>query len=1010
MGENKQAARKNYLVYTAIFIVLTICLYGIFILTGKSFIWQGDGLAQHFPVLEKFYTWLHQRSLTGWSWDLGRGADKLTTFSYYVLGDPFSYLIALCPKGHLEMGYNLLILLRLYVSGLAFMLFAQHRSFKPGSQLLGTLAYTFTGYSLYVSIRHPFFLLPMILFPLLAYGIDRIYREKSWVPLAVFTGLALISNFYFAYILAIGSLAYAILRYLSVRNDRQLNGWRTLGKLVGAGIVGFLLAGVLLVPSLIGVLNSTRATAQFANGYFVYPFSYYLKLPNAILTTGNPMAFWVNVGMAGLTFLGLIYVLHHFRRYLWLNIGILLLAVGSLLPEISGVMNGLTTPSERWLLLGCLVFSLALMNFTDRLGELTQGDLTTLMVGAVGWLVVIWAANGFIFSNSRHDFVTYGWLLVTLGALLVGHFYQWSTRRQLTVLLGILSLNIINNGYGYFSPNSGGASAGLTPRGVATKYQKNFYDGAESYVKARPGFGRTATSNFYYFSNEAQTNLGMNLGTHDIMSYFSIQNKAVGDFSQELSNTQFKMNKPINQADSRTTMNNLLGVRYIFARSNQRGQQAFPYHYQTIETAAGKSLKFKDKPVHHFGNNYDTILLKSKNALPLAYLQTQQLSAKQFKHLDGSNREQALTYGTLVNGSTVTGVPTTTYRSNQRTLSYQTVPDTTNALDSLAKVASFRQAGNQTDPAAIAAMQETLNQGNLDRSVSITTDKKRLTTLTKQNHATIQRNAQKNRHQLTKMVSDNQGNPVSYDLKFDHPEQTRGTELYLELDGLQAQRFTVKDKYQNARNDNIYKNQMFTGIQRLNNLRQSLWNMSDGAYVVTANTFRNMNSFSQFGQSNLSNYQKKDHVLLNLGYSATKRQHVLLTFSGVKSLSFKSAKVVAVPFGKSYDQRMHRLQQQGLQGLKVADNRVTGTTRATTASVLTTSIPYTKGWHLTVDGKTQPTTRVNVGFVGAKLLAGQHRVTLTYQTPGVKVGLLTTLVGLLVLLVTGVYRLWRWRH
>lgn len=249
-----------------------------------------------------------------------------------------------------------------------------------------------------------------------------------------------------------------------------------------------------------------------------------------------------------------------------------------------------------------------------------------------------------------------------------------------------------------------------------------------------------------------------------------------------------------------------------------------------------------------------------------------------------------------------------------------------------------------------------------------------------------------------------------YDLKFDHPEQTRGTELYLELDGLQAQRFTVKDKYQNARNDNIYKNQMFTGIQRLNNLRQSLWNMSDGAYVVTANTFRNMNSFSQFGQSNLSNYQKKDHVLLNLGYSATKRQHVLLTFSGVKSLSFKSAKVVAVPFGKSYDQRMHRLQQQGLQGLKVADNRVTGTTRATTASVLTTSIPYTKGWHLTVDGKTQPTTRVNVGFVGAKLLAGQHRVTLTYQTPGVKVGLLTTLVGLLVLLVTGVYRLWRWRH
>jgi len=49
-------SRENYLYYTGIFIVLACLLYGIFILTGKSFIWEGDGLAQHYPVLEKFYT------------------------------------------------------------------------------------------------------------------------------------------------------------------------------------------------------------------------------------------------------------------------------------------------------------------------------------------------------------------------------------------------------------------------------------------------------------------------------------------------------------------------------------------------------------------------------------------------------------------------------------------------------------------------------------------------------------------------------------------------------------------------------------------------------------------------------------------------------------------------------------------------------------------------------------------------------------------------------------------
>lgn len=108
-----KATKRQYAYYTGMFMILVVALYGIFLLTGKSFIWEGDGLAQHYPILEKFYTWLHQGSLTGWSWDLGLGADKLTTFSYYVLGDPFSYLIAFFPKGRLELGYNLLILLRL---------------------------------------------------------------------------------------------------------------------------------------------------------------------------------------------------------------------------------------------------------------------------------------------------------------------------------------------------------------------------------------------------------------------------------------------------------------------------------------------------------------------------------------------------------------------------------------------------------------------------------------------------------------------------------------------------------------------------------------------------------------------------------------------------------------------------------------------------------------------------------------------------------------------------------
>ena len=135
---------------------------------------------------------------------------------------------------------------------------------------------------------------------------------------------------------------------------------------MGAGVSGFLLAGSLFIPSVLGALGSTRAGGQFANGYKLFPFDYYLRLPNALVTTGNPMRFWVNLGVSGLVFLGLVYVLRHFRQYLWLNVGLLLLAAGLLIPAVPALMNGGATPSQRWLLLGNLAFGLATMHLLDH--------------------------------------------------------------------------------------------------------------------------------------------------------------------------------------------------------------------------------------------------------------------------------------------------------------------------------------------------------------------------------------------------------------------------------------------------------------------------------------------------------------------------------------------------------------------------------------------------------------------------------------------------------------------
>ncbi|MCF7522784.1 YfhO family protein [Levilactobacillus brevis] len=64
-------------------------------------------------------------------------------------------------------------------------------------------------------------------------------------------------------------------------------------------------------------------------------------------------------------------------------------------------------------------------------------------------------------------------------------------------------------------------------------------------------------------------NMTMSHGLHGIMSYFSVQNGYVGQFSRDLGNAEYAMNAPMGQADGRTTLTQLLGVKYLFARTDQ---------------------------------------------------------------------------------------------------------------------------------------------------------------------------------------------------------------------------------------------------------------------------------------------------------------------------------------------------------------------------------------------------------------------------------------------------------
>ncbi len=94
------------------------------------------------------------------------------------------------------------------------------------------------------------------------------------------------------------------------------------------------------------------------------------------------------------------------------------------------------------------------------------------------------------------------------------------------------------------------------------------------------------------------------------------------------------------------------------------------------------------------------------------------------------------------------------------------------------------------------------------------------------------------------------------------------------------------------------------------------------------------------------------------------------------------------------------LEPGGLKIISMRDDRIKGIIKADgDKSVLFTSIPYEKGWHIKIDGKKIKTFSVVEGaFLAGKVDKGEHEVEIYYENAYIKAGLVISFFGMLILL------------
>ena len=638
-----------YIVYTAIFLVMIALVYSQFYKSGKSFIYNGDGLAQHFPVLTYFAKILRQ-SIAGmfsgnglqlplWDAAIGPGADIITTLNYYGIGDPLCLLTVFFPLTKMEWGYAFLVLLRIYLAGVTFSAYCKEMEKGRWSTLCGALAYIFCGYAIYAGVRHPFFLNPMIILPLLLLGIERILKSRKPYVFILAVFYAAITGVYFFYMLGIMAGIYVLVRCCSFCEENKIKGFlKLIGRLIWYATIGILLSGVVFIPNIIALLGSTRMQADITIDAFFAP-EYYLYAPMKFLS-GTQVGDWTFLGYVALVLISIFMMFSYRRKYTQLKVGFVILTLMLCLPYAGHMMNGFSYVSNRWIWGYSFLLAFIMVTMLPKIIDIGVGRFIALLLVSVAYLSYIGlilldeqTSNG-IRKASQLAMVQY---CIVIGVLVLVFAWLRFVKRKETkilakghivavkvVLLATVVICTCLRANWFFSLQGGNYISIFGSMNTAYQRQTEVAD-VVNLINDTGAFYRYG-ENVY---NKGQLiNSALISQVHGHSLYYSIVDENYLEYLTEVACNDVVDTRKIEGLDSRTGLHALGSTKYYVTEVDK--ESYVPYGYEK---------QFENGRFSIYKNEY---------YLPVGYTYNRYISRAKYETLNAIQREQAMLQGVVL--------------------------------------------------------------------------------------------------------------------------------------------------------------------------------------------------------------------------------------------------------------------------------------------------------------------------------------------------------------------------
>lgn len=403
----KRRTIDPYLIRTAVLALIAAGItFGFFIFQGGGFFTVVDDFNdQQLTFATAVWNMLHSGDPGQWSWNVDLGASFVNAFAFYNLGSPFIWLSLLAPRGSFPYLAGFLYILKYVVAAVSSYLYMRLFVRKRQWCAVAALLYAFSGYQT-TNLEFFHFHDVAALFPLLLLSLELAMRDKRYRPLFV---LAVFFHCLLNYYFFVGQVVFLILYYV-VRFARMPARQFLSGILSCAlcWLLGIGMAAVLLLPSLVYMLGSSRAGSTLLLNDLSHGSSLLLYILKGLLLPGDSMRNcsavlpqrWDSTS-AYLPFFGLSLVFAYLARQgkSWLGRLLLILAGLSLLRLPSGVFLLFKEVNQRWWYMLVLLMALA----TARVLESREDypvKKSALLYGALVaafYLVVAfvpWDANG----------------------------------------------------------------------------------------------------------------------------------------------------------------------------------------------------------------------------------------------------------------------------------------------------------------------------------------------------------------------------------------------------------------------------------------------------------------------------------------------------------------------------------------------------------------------------------------------------------------------------------------